>query len=141
EDVRATSPAVTIEKKKFTESFKAKPGPSGEIFGTYVGTHNDAMGNILGMKYHFGKDFTLTKEVDVELGPSVRGIDKSIRFSGSAKYSFEGSALVFHEVVGDRILFSEVGEAISIDSAEKITIYEFDDATKKSFGIDLLLIP
>lgn len=141
ENVRSTSPTVTIETRKLTDDFKAKSEPSDELSGTYVGTLIDARGNNLSMKYHFGKDFTLTKEVDLDLGSRVPGIDKSIRFAGSAKYSIEGSTLVFEEVVGDRALFSEIGEPISVHSPEKITIYEVDSATKKVVEVDLQLIP
>ena len=107
-EIKSNYPKVTIEERVITDKFKgvalrAKPT------GMYEGVHT------------FSNDFwsreplTISYYFDTSGGVAKRVIDKSggVIASGYAKFVFDGSVMMFSEVTGDKVLFSQAGEAIT----------------------------
>ena len=103
-EIRSKPPSITAEDKRLIDSFKAKPEPKIFPSGKYYG-EGEVDGKEYKITYYFGDDQTVTKEMSI--------LDE-YRLGGSAKYHYEGSAIVFSEIVGDRFLFPEIGEAVSV---------------------------
>lgn len=122
-DIRYNPPTIDIENKEMIDGFKSKSKPEIKPLGKYY-TKGEADGKSYSITYYFGKENTLTKELLIKI-PFVG----TYKLSGSAKYDLNGSVLVFDKIVGDKILFSEIGEAISIPNKKSIVSYDADKKT------------
>lgn len=103
--LRNDAPVLTAEEVKRIDDYKAKPSPVTELSGIYRGV-STGEGGSLQISYYFGDGKTIAKTVKAG----------DVTFNGTAKYSVEGSALVFTEIEGDKALFSKQGEAFSIEA-------------------------
>jgi hypothetical protein len=102
-----------VEYKKFIDTFKSKVSPELHPLGEYYWS-GEIDGKEMSVRYFFQKDMTLTKEATL-LGKYEVG--------GSAKYRFEGSTLVYSDVVGDKVLFPELGEPVGVKGEDVLIIY------------------
>ena len=108
---RGKPPALSPAKLALVDEYKRKPEPETLPQGLYLGTQEQD-GYPLNISFSFGDGQTLTKRAQI----------KENLFSGSAVYRLEGSAMIFSQIKGDRVLFAEAGEPLEVISAEEIHI-------------------
>ena len=121
ESLRNQHPPQTADDIKLVHRFKTKPSPESILSGSYF-WRGKIDGADFEFSYSFGKDAILTKTA------SLQG---QYHFKGSAKYSFEGSVLIFNDITGDRSLFSDIGEPITVKNEDLIILEDHS----KSFSI------
>lgn len=114
ETFKKNPPETTLDQKVLVDKFKLKPEIT-LVSGIYQ-AKNVVGGHTFEYRYYFSDDKTLTKSVVAE--------PKGIKLNGSAKYRMDGSVLVYSEITGDRVLFPEIGEPISVVG---VGIIEFHD--------------
>ena len=119
---RSSPPEITIEQIKVVDAYKNKPTPKIVPSGKYQ-TFEVIDGKEIKATYYFDKDNTLIKEFTL--------LEK-YQLAGSAKYHFEGSVIVYSQINGDKYLFSEIGEALSVPTESKIVIHETTRSTEFS---------
>lgn len=111
-ETRNTHLPTTAEQINLVASFKLKPSPDFEPEPEYL-----TSGEIHGMKFTekliFHYDETLTKETILL---------EEYKLSGNARYRFEGSVMMYSEIIGDKVVFSEIGSPI-IFSDRSLVIY------------------
>lgn len=112
--MKSMEPPVTAQGKQLIDSFKSKPTPETSLHGYFYG-EGEFDSKSYSITYFFAEDKTVTKEVTI-LG--------KYNLSGSAKYYFDGSVMKFTEIVGDKYLFPQMGEAVSIPN-EDIIVYHY----------------
>lgn len=112
---RTTPPPISVGEKLLIDKFKNKNSPKNYPKGRFYGKGESEDGMSYEFTYFFGEDQTLSKDVLV--------MDKYY-LSGTAKYNFTGSVLSFSDIKGDKYLFSEIGEAITVLDQDSITVYD-----------------
>lgn len=117
--IKYNPPSITIEDKALVDGFRAKPTPAILPDGKYQ-VVEVVDGKEVKVTYYFDDDKTVTKEV-IFLGKYNLG--------GSAKYHFDGSALVYTDITGDKYLFPEIGEAVSVPDDNTIVLHEVSRST------------
>lgn len=117
---------VSVNEKILVDKYKKKDKPEILPSGLYV---RDGMirDRKFSLRYYFGEDGTLTKEMTI--------IDKYTA-KGVAKYYFDGSVMMFSDVVGDKGLFSVVGDPVTM-MEDGLLIY--DDGMSEN-GIKLMKV-
>lgn len=111
-EMKSNYPEVTIDSKILVDSYSSKPEPKDHPRGRYEAEFQ-IDGKSVAVSYYFDDKNTVTKEM------KIAGIPK---ISGSAQYQFNGSVLMFSEVIGDKALFPEIGEAIVVENPQTITM-------------------
>ena len=109
DSIATNAPVLSADGMKIVEDYRSKPTPVSHLNGLYKGDTSVA-GSLLGvsefsMSFYFGTADTITKTVTVA----------GKKLTGSAKYSFAGSTLVYSDVNGAQGLFNREGEAFEID--------------------------
>lgn len=109
----STDHVPTAKEARIIDEFKNKPTPTITPSGTYkvTGTLDDLEYEIT---YEFDDNQSIYKKLTIE--------DK-YSLSGSARYSFKGSVLMYDEVNGDKYLFPVAGEPISIPNEQTLTTH------------------
>lgn len=111
--MKSNPPPITVDEKELIDRFKVKPQPEVLPSGKYY-SEVESNGEDYKITYYFGDNNTITKEVSIW--------EDKYELSGSAKYHFVGSVLVFTDIAGDKALFSELGEAISVVDVHNIIL-------------------
>ena len=95
---------VSVNEKILVDKYKKKDKPDILPSGLYMwdGMIKDKK---LSVSYYFGEDGTLTKEITVMDKYTAKGV---------AKYSFDGSVMMFSDVAGDKGLFPVVGDPVKM---------------------------
>lgn len=117
--IKSNPPSITIEDKVLVDSFRAKPTPKILPNGKYQ-VAEVVDGKEIKVTYYFSEDKTVTKEV-ILWGKYNLG--------GSAKYHFDGSVLMYTDIIGDKYLFPEIGEAVSVRDDNTIILHEESRST------------
>ena len=103
----------SVNEKILVDKYKKKDNPEISPFGLYM-RDGIIKNKKSSLKYYFGEDGTLTKELTVLETYTARGI---------AKYYFDGSVMMFSDVVGDKGLFPVIGDPVTV-MEDGILIYE-----------------
>lgn len=101
--LRTNAPDLSADQMKLIDDYRAKPSPVQTLSGMYRGIIEGERDS-LGVSYYFGSGNTLTKTLEAS----------DYEFKGTANYTIQGSALVYTDIEGDKILFSKHGEAFSV---------------------------
>jgi hypothetical protein len=110
--MRSKEPPVKIQERQLVDKFLKKTKlakiPVGEFFfkGKVDGKKVSAL-------YFFSEDQSVTKEI------TYSTFLNKYRLSGTAKYRINGAVIQFYDIAGDRVIFSPIGEPISIISKDK----------------------
>lgn len=121
DNVRSQPPPITMDVLQHIERFKTKPAPSVAPAGAYVGEGKYA-GIAYTITYDFGPGQVLTKTARF-LTTSFLGHHQ---LTGSAHYTFIGSVIAFSNINGDRVLFSDIGEAFSMPNPHTLLHHQQD---------------
>lgn len=114
ETMKKNPPAVTAEQIHLMDKYKAMPRPVPAPTDTYH-WEGSMDGVDLTMTYHFIDDKRLVKEVV---------LDEKHTLSGAAEFAFDGSVLTFSNITGDKILFPEIGQPISLVNEQFLILHD-----------------
>jgi len=112
-EMRNKFPPVTSKEMRLIDEYQRKPKPVTPLLGEYFGL-GEVDGKKFKVRYTFREDRTIIKSAEI-LG--------KYELTGMAKFEFNGSTIVFTDVKGDKLLFSEIGEAITVKSPDSIVAY------------------
>jgi hypothetical protein len=118
DQVRLSVSVPSATEMQMIDEYKAKPSPVKTLSGMYRGSINGE-GKALKVSYYFGTESTLAKGIE----------DGYVEFKGVAKYTIQGSALVFTAIEGDKGLFTPQGEVFEVQGDKLIfpsTAYPFE---------------
>ncbi|MCZ4337811.1 hypothetical protein [Shewanella colwelliana] len=122
EEISGIRPSPTLAQSKLLDSYKMKPGTP-PITGQFR-FEGKQDGKEVIISYYFSSDQLVTKELVV---------DGKYKVTGTAKYTNVGSVLVYTDISGDKVVFPEIGEAVTFVEGKSLTIHNPEQ--------DLLLKP
>lgn len=112
---------ITSEDIALVDKFKNKEKPevlpSGKFYTKGIINEKE-----YSMMFYFGDDKSVSKEV-VLMG--------RYKLKGKANYRFDGSVITYSNVEGDRFLFPEIGQAVSIPNESLVVLHD----TKRDFAL------
>ena len=113
---KESSKILTFDQKMVIDKYKKIPfthlKPSG-LYSGEISNKKKEYDATIRVRYYFGSDNVLTKEIAV-----VGRYD----ISGSAKYRFEGSVILFNDIKGDKVIFPESGEVIVMENENLVLL-------------------
>jgi hypothetical protein len=116
ETIKSRPPKITIKDRQLVDAFIVKPTPEINLQGLFRG-----VGKVKEVDWQFSFYFGFNSSIAIEA--LINGKHK---LAGSAKYHFEGSVLKYEDIVGDKILFPEIGTPITVIDGETFIYHEFD---------------